>query len=124
MRHAIPCVCHKNCAIRSVRGGGAVKELDLTGRPVLWSVCRNLAKRAPLGTIPDTMKITIERAALLRALGHVQSVVERRNTIPILSNVRMRAESGRLSLSATGLSRLRRRALRARPFRLPSLARR
>ncbi len=33
------------------------------------------------------MKLTIERAALLRALGHVQSVVERRNTIPILSNV-------------------------------------
>ena len=33
------------------------------------------------------MKLTIERAALLRALGHVQSAVERRNTIPILSNV-------------------------------------
>jgi DNA polymerase-3 subunit beta len=49
------------------------------------------------------MKITIERAALLRALGHVQSVVERRNTIPILSNVLMRAESGRLSLSATDM---------------------
>ena len=29
-----------------------------------------------------TMKLTIERAALLKALGHVQSVVERRNTIP------------------------------------------
>ncbi len=33
------------------------------------------------------MKATIERAALLKSLGHVQSVVERRNTIPILSNV-------------------------------------
>ncbi|MCA1749383.1 MAG: hypothetical protein LC634_07575, partial [Sphingomonadales bacterium] len=32
------------------------------------------------------MKATIERAALLKSLGHVQSVVERRNTIPILSN--------------------------------------
>ena len=31
------------------------------------------------------MKLTIERAALLKSLGHVQSVVERRNTIPILS---------------------------------------
>jgi len=30
------------------------------------------------------MKLTIERAALLRSLNHVQSVVERRNTIPIL----------------------------------------
>jgi DNA polymerase-3 subunit beta len=49
------------------------------------------------------MKITIERAALLRALGHVQSVVERRNTIPILSNVLLKAENGRLSLSATDM---------------------
>ena len=49
------------------------------------------------------MKITIERAALLRALGHVQSVVERRNTIPILSNVLLKGENGRLSLSATDM---------------------
>jgi DNA polymerase III subunit beta len=49
------------------------------------------------------MKLTIERSALLRALGHVQSVVERRNTIPILSNVLLRAEEGRLSLSATDM---------------------
>src|SRR5665213_4630762 len=49
------------------------------------------------------MKLTIERAALLRALGHVQSVVERRNTIPILSNVLLRAADGKLSLSATDM---------------------
>ena len=49
------------------------------------------------------MKLTIERAALLRALGHVQSVVERRNTIPILSNVLLRADSGELALSATDM---------------------
>ncbi|QJE74425.1 DNA polymerase III subunit beta [Aerophototrophica crusticola] len=49
------------------------------------------------------MKITIERAALLRSLGHVQSVVERRNTIPILSNVLLRAENGELSLTATDM---------------------
>jgi len=49
------------------------------------------------------MKLTIERAALLRALGHVQSVVERRNTIPILSNVLLKAEGGKLSLSATDM---------------------
>ncbi|HZS82227.1 MAG TPA: DNA polymerase III subunit beta [Stellaceae bacterium] len=49
------------------------------------------------------MKITIERAALLKALGHVQSVVERRNTIPILSNVMLRASAGRLALSATDM---------------------
>ena len=33
------------------------------------------------------MKLTIERAALLKTLAHVQSAVERRNTIPILANV-------------------------------------
>ncbi|HWH17814.1 MAG TPA: DNA polymerase III subunit beta, partial [Allosphingosinicella sp.] len=37
------------------------------------------------------MKATIERATLLKGLGHVQSVVERRNTIPILSNVLIEA---------------------------------
>ncbi len=40
---------------------------------------------------------------MLRSLGHVQSVVERRNTIPILSNVRMEAGDGRLSLNATDM---------------------
>jgi DNA polymerase-3 subunit beta len=49
------------------------------------------------------MKLTIERAALLKALGHVQSVVERRNTIPILSNVMMSAGDGRLAFTATDL---------------------
>jgi len=49
------------------------------------------------------MKLAIERAALLKALSHVQSVVERRTTIPILSNVLLRAEAGRLSLSATDM---------------------
>lgn len=49
------------------------------------------------------MKITIERSALMKALNHVQSVVERRNTIPILSNVLLQAEGGKLSLSATDL---------------------
>ena len=49
------------------------------------------------------MKLTIERAALLRALGHVQSVVERRNTIPILANVLIEAKDGRLQLTATDM---------------------
>ncbi len=49
------------------------------------------------------MKLTIERAALLRALNHVQSVVERRNTIPILSNVLIEAKDGALSLTATDM---------------------
>ena len=49
------------------------------------------------------MKISIERAALLRAVGHAQSVVERRNTIPILANVLISAEGGRASFRATDL---------------------
>jgi len=50
------------------------------------------------------MKATIERATLLKSLGHVQSVVERRNTIPILSNVLLEArDDGSLRLMATDL---------------------
>lgn len=49
------------------------------------------------------MKLTIDRAALLRALGHVQSVVERRNTIPILSNVLITAEGEIARFTATDL---------------------
>lgn len=49
------------------------------------------------------MKLTIDRAALMRSLTHVQSAVERRNTIPILSNVRMQAQDGMLVLSTTDM---------------------
>ncbi|HET9510900.1 MAG TPA: DNA polymerase III subunit beta, partial [Sphingomonas sp.] len=50
------------------------------------------------------MKATIERATLLKGLSHVQSVVERRNTIPILSNVLIDATGeGAIRLMATDL---------------------
>lgn len=49
------------------------------------------------------MKATVERAHLLKSLNHVHRVVERRNTIPILSNVLLRAEGGELKLKATDL---------------------
>ncbi|HEX2556042.1 MAG TPA: DNA polymerase III subunit beta [Microvirga sp.] len=49
------------------------------------------------------MRVTVERAALLRSLGHVHRVVERRTTIPILSNVLLRADGGGLRLKATDL---------------------
>jgi DNA polymerase-3 subunit beta len=56
-----------------------------------------------MGTKP-TMKATIERATLLKCLSHVQSVVERRNTIPILSNVLIEAAGdGTLKVMATDL---------------------
>ncbi|MEI8395771.1 MAG: DNA polymerase III subunit beta [Rhodospirillaceae bacterium] len=49
------------------------------------------------------MNITIERAALLRSLGHVQSVVERRTTIPVLLNVLLEANGTELSLTASDM---------------------
>jgi DNA polymerase-3 subunit beta len=50
-----------------------------------------------------SMKVTVERAELLKSLGHVHRVVERRNTIPILANVLIKADKGALSLKATDL---------------------
>jgi DNA polymerase-3 subunit beta len=49
------------------------------------------------------MRITLERSNLLKSLNHVHRVVERRNTIPILSNVLLRAEGASLALKATDL---------------------
>lgn len=49
------------------------------------------------------MKISIERGALLRTLGHVQSVVERRNTIPILANAMLVAENDSLKITASDM---------------------
>lgn len=49
------------------------------------------------------MKISVDRGVLLKALNHVQSVVERRNTIPILSNVKIDANEKGISLIATDL---------------------
>ena len=49
------------------------------------------------------MKLTIERAALLRSLNHIQSVVERRNTIPILANVMVEANDAGVNLTATDM---------------------
>ncbi len=49
------------------------------------------------------MKVIVERAELLKSLSHVHRVVERRNTIPILANVLMRASEKGLELKATDL---------------------
>ncbi len=51
------------------------------------------------------MRLVIERGELLRALGHVTSVVERRTTIPILSNVLLKASGSALAFKATDLER-------------------
>ena len=49
------------------------------------------------------MRVTLERAALMKSLGRVHRVVERRTTIPILGNVLVRADQGGLRLQATDL---------------------
>ena len=49
------------------------------------------------------MKVTVERSELLKSLGHVHRVVERRNTIPILANVLLHGDRSKLSLKATDL---------------------
>jgi DNA polymerase-3 subunit beta len=49
------------------------------------------------------MKLTIDRNELAKGLAHIQSVVEKRNTIPVLSNVLLRADKNSLSLSATDM---------------------
>lgn len=54
-------------------------------------------------TVSSSIGFTIERAALLKALAHVQSVVEKRNTIAILANVKLEVFDNTLSLTATDM---------------------
>jgi DNA polymerase-3 subunit beta len=50
------------------------------------------------------MRFVVDRNAMVRALGHITGIVERRNTIPILSNILIGAEGdGSLTFKATDL---------------------
>jgi DNA polymerase-3 subunit beta len=49
------------------------------------------------------MRVVLERSNLLKSLNHVHRVVERRNTIPILSNVLLSANGASLEMKATDL---------------------
>ena len=49
------------------------------------------------------MKITIERSHLLKSLAHVQSVVEKRGTIAVLSNIKLEAKNAEVALTATDM---------------------
>jgi DNA polymerase-3 subunit beta len=81
-------------------------------RPALRSL-RRLGKfrgppRAPMRLARSrfgifAMKVTVERSVLLKALGHVHRIVEKRNTIPILSNVLIEASDGQVALKSTDL---------------------
>ena len=48
------------------------------------------------------MKLMIDRGALLKTLAHAQSVVERRNTIPILSNLKLEVANGKVFCRGDG----------------------
>ncbi len=65
---------------------------------------RKIEESASTGTAKgQAMKLVIERAVLLKALAPIQSVVERRGTIPILANVKLDATGSGLSLTATDM---------------------
>jgi DNA polymerase-3 subunit beta len=49
------------------------------------------------------MKFTIDRSSFLKPLGHIYSVVERRNTIPILSNVLIESDASKVFFTATDM---------------------
>ena len=49
------------------------------------------------------MKFTAEKSIILKALGHVQSVVEKRSTVPVLANVKIDADGGKIRLTATDM---------------------
>ena len=49
------------------------------------------------------MKITISREKLLEPLQNISGVVEKRQTLPILANILINAENGKISFTATDL---------------------
>ena len=49
------------------------------------------------------MKFNIEKNKIFKSLSHVQSIVEKKNTLPILSNILIEAKNNKLVLSATDM---------------------
>ena len=49
------------------------------------------------------MQFVIKRDVLLRSLTLAQGVIEKKNTLPILSNILLEAKNGKLSIIATDL---------------------
>ena len=87
----------RHCCSSPLLPGPAFRE-----RPA-WSSRLGFQDRFSRRRSGSPMKVTVERAELLKSLGHVHRVVERRNTIPILANVLIKADKGKLSLKATDL---------------------
>ena len=49
------------------------------------------------------MQFEIKRDVLLKSLTLVQGIIEKKNTLPILSNVLIKAKNGKLNIIATDL---------------------
>ena len=49
------------------------------------------------------MKLTVDKNTLFKSLSHVQSIVDKKNTLPILSNILLQAKDNTLILSATDM---------------------
>ncbi len=62
-----------------------------------------MANAAESITATPTLKVVIERDVLLKTVGRLQSIVERRNTIPILGNIKLESHDGGLLLTATDM---------------------
>ncbi len=61
------------------------------------------AAKAQTSSKDQPVQFSIERAHLLKALGHVQSVVEKRGTIAVLSNVKIESQGDGIELTATDM---------------------
>lgn len=77
------------------------EEISTEAASTPASMAEAAPTEAPAADAP--IALVVEHAALQKALGHVQSVVERRNTVAILSNVLLRAKGETLSLTATDM---------------------
>jgi len=87
-------------------GGKPASVLPLaSGHATVGTIFPTVAPSQEPGreTPADTMRVTLERSNLLKALNHVHRVVERRNTIPILANVLLKSDGSTLRLKATDL---------------------
>ena len=62
-----------------------------------------MAEAAINNTATATLNASIERGTLLKCLSRLQSIVEKRNTIPILSNIKIESKDGGLQLTATDM---------------------
>ena len=49
------------------------------------------------------MQFTINRDTFLKSLGHAQGIIEKKTTLPILSNILLEAKDSKIKITATDL---------------------